>query len=259
MSPVTAKTSVTTVASVASVATLVGDPTRAEMLAVLLDGRAHTVGELARHAGVAVSTASGHLGRLLDGGLVAVEAQGRHRYHRLAGPEVASLLEQLHALAAQPPAPVRAPAALAYARTCYDHLAGTVAVALYDRLVDTGALHLGDAGPELAPAGAGILARLGVDTGAVAATEARGRRPLTRACLDWTERRPHLAGALGAALLDSLVAARWVVRQPSSRAVRVTDAGREGLTEALGGNGFRARSRRSPAPPPSAPPPPRTA
>lgn len=242
MSVVTTPPSATTMASVAA---LVGDPTRAEMLALLLDGRAHTVGELARHAGVAVSTASEHLGRLLDGGLVVVEPQGRHRYHRLAGPGVATVLEQLHALAAQPAVPVRAPAALAYARTCYDHLAGTVAVALYDRLVASGALRLGDAGPELAPAGAAVLARLGVDAGVVAAPGPRGRRPLTRACLDWTERRPHLAGALGAALLDSLMAARWVVRQPSSRAVHVTEAGRAGLAEALGDE-FRAPRRSAP-------------
>lgn len=221
--------------ALAAVAALVGHPTRAELLARMLDGRAHTVGELARHAGVALSTASEHLGRLVDGGLVEAVAQGRHRYHRLAGPEVAAALEHLQGLAAAVgPAPVpRVPAALAFARTCYDHLAGTVAVAVHDRLVATGALVVDDAGTRCSDTGANTVARLGVPAGVLAGRRTLGRRPFARPCLDWTERRPHLAGRLGAALLDAFVAQGWVARRPSSRAVDVTTTGRRALATQL--------------------------
>jgi DNA-binding transcriptional ArsR family regulator len=216
--------------ALAAVGSLVGDPTRAELLGALLDGRAHTVGELARHAGVAASTASEHLGRLLDGGLVAVAAQGRHRYYRLAGPEVAEVLEAMLALGAgRAPIPVRAPSALAYARTCYDHLAGTVGVALHDGLARTGSLAPGGV-PALTPEGEHLVSRLGVDAGALA-----GRtRPLMRTCLDWTERRSHVAGALGAALLTALLDRRWVVHRGPPRALAVTSTGRTALGELLG-------------------------
>jgi DNA-binding transcriptional ArsR family regulator len=215
----------------AAVGALLGDGTRADMLGVLLDGRAHTVGELARQAGVAPSTASEHLGRLLDGGLVAVSAQGRHRYYRLAGPEVAAVLEAVDALDRPPAAHrVRAPSALAHARTCYDHLAGTLGVALHDRLAATGSLTA--TGPALSAAGEALVAGLGVDPAAVAA--GGGRRPFVRTCIDWTERRPHLAGALGAAVLASLFDRRWLARGASSRAVTLTAAGRTGLGAVLG-------------------------
>ena len=222
----------------ATVGALVGDPTRAEIRATLLDGRAHTVGELARHAGVAVSTASEHLGRLLDGGLVAVEAQGRHRYHRLAGPEVAALIESIQGLAvASSPVAVTAPAALTFARSCYDHLAGTVAVAVYDGLVADGWLGVDDARPVLTPAGDRRFGALGIDV----AVLARRPRPVVRSCLDWTERRHHLAGALGAALLGVLVDRRWVVRRPSSRGLDVTDAGLVALADEFGVDLLRRR------------------
>jgi len=220
--------------ALAAVAALVGDPTRAGMLARMLDGRAHTTSELARDRGVALSTASQHLGRLVDGGLVEVVAQGRHRYHRLAGPEVAAVLERLHGLAAATaPVAVRAPAGLAFARTCYDHLAGTVAVAVHDRLLAAGALVGDDAGTRLTPAGEATVATLGVPAGAITDRATRGR-PIARPCLDWTERRPHLAGRLGAALLDAFVAQGWVRRRPSSRAVDITTTGRRALAAHLG-------------------------
>jgi DNA-binding transcriptional ArsR family regulator len=206
------------------------------MLARMLDGRAHTTSELARHCGVALSTASQHLGRLVDGGLVEVVAQGRHRYHRLAGPEVAAVLERLHGLAvATAPVPVRAPAALRFARTCYDHLAGTVAVAVHDRLLALGALVVDDAGTRLGPSGETTVVDLGVPATAITGPKSSpGGRPLARPCLDWTERRPHLAGRLGGALLDAFVAQGWVARRPSSRAVDVTTTGRRALAARLG-------------------------
>lgn len=219
---------------------LLGDRTRAGVLDALLDGRAHTVGELARHTGVSASTASEHLGRLLDGGLVAVEAQGRHRYYRLAGREVAELLESLLLPASLlvPTAPcaaraVRPPAALAFARTCYDHLAGALAVSLHDHLLATGVLAADDRGLLLTDAGATAFSALDIDVDGL-----RGRsRPLLRTCLDWTERRHHLAGGLGAALLDALLERCWVVRQPGSRAVRLTLAGASGLSDHFGYRG----------------------
>lgn len=221
--------------ALAAVAALVGDPTRAAMLARMLDGRAHTTSELARHCGVALSTASQHLGRLVDGSLVEVVAQGRHRYHRLAGAEVAAVLERLHGLAvAMAPAPVRAPAGLAFARTCYDHLAGTVAVAVHDRLLALGALVADDVGTRLGSTGEATLVDLGVPAAAIAARATVRGRPLARPCLDWTERRPHLAGRLGGALLDAFVAQAWVARRLSSRAVDVTTTGRRALAARLG-------------------------
>ena len=205
----------------AALGALLADPTRASLLAALLDGRARTVSELARHGGIAVSTASEHLARLLDAGFVAVEPQGRHRYHRLAGADIAAALEFIHALSpTSVPAP-RAPAALAFARTCYDHLAGTLAISLYEAVVernDAGQLRLRDPSR---------LEALGVDL-------RRGTRTPLRSCLDWTERRHHLAGAVGASLLHEIVSRRWLVPGPSPRALRLTAAGRSGLRDAFG-------------------------
>jgi DNA-binding transcriptional ArsR family regulator len=231
----------------AELGALFGGATRAQLLDLLLDGRASTVGELARASHVAMSTASEHLSRLLDAGLVRVHAQGRHRYYRLAGPEVAGLLEAMEALplpgaaaaqddpgAGQPEAPARnalqpgsrTPAELRFARTCYDHLAGSLAVALHDLLV-TGA---DDGAPELAPDAPAALALLGVDGNQPAGS----RRPRLRNCLDWSERKPHLAGATGAALLACLLDRGWLVRRRTPRAVRLTRAGRDALAAAFG-------------------------
>lgn len=217
-------------ADVAVVAGAIGHPARAAMLAALLGGRALPAGELARAAGVTPQTASAHLARLVDAGLVVAVRHGRHRYHELAGHEVAEVLEGLAALApTQAVTGLRAAgrrAAERAGRSCYDHLAGELGVALTDRLCALGALEersLGVADP--AP-----FAALGVDPAALGA----GRRPLTRACLDWTERRPHLAGALGAAVLTRALDAGWVARRPGGRAVAVTPVGAEALRERLG-------------------------
>ncbi|WP_329561777.1 ArsR/SmtB family transcription factor [Kitasatospora sp. NBC_01266] len=219
----------------AKVAGLLADGTRAAFCLALLDGRAWTAGELARHAGVAPATASEHLHQLVAGGLLAEQRQGRHRYLRLAGPAVAELIEQLVALAphsAAPPAPRSLSAAgrqhaLARGRTCYDHLAGSVGVAIFDAMAERGLLEQAG-GLRLTGDGAAWLDELGVGV------PSGGRRPAVLACVDWTERRPHLAGAVGAALCRHALAAGWVVRIGSTRAVAVTEGGRQVLRERLG-------------------------
>ncbi|WP_199432337.1 ArsR/SmtB family transcription factor [Qaidamihabitans albus] len=221
-------------AQLARLAALLADRTRAAFCVALLDGRAWTAGELAAHAGVAPSTASEHLDRLLAGGLLVQRRQGRHRYVELAGAEVAELLEGLLAHAGpgrERPRSLRsvtAAAALAQARTCYDHLAGRLGVAITDAMIRDGIL---DAATGFAFTGSG-LAWL-ADT--VGAGETRGgRRPLARACLDWTERRPHLAGAGGALLCRHFLDNGWVKRVGSGRAVRLTPAGGAALHALLG-------------------------
>lgn len=219
----------------AAVARLLGEPARAAMLDALLAGRALAAGELARVAGVSAATASEHLARLRAGGLVEVVAQGRHRYHRLASPDVAHALEALALIS--PPRPVRtlrqsrANRALALARTCYDHLAGRVGVAVHDALVGYGAVRAGTDGYLLTGPGAELLDGLGVEV-----ARARGaRRAFARPCLDFTERRTHLAGALGAAICDRFLAQGWLVRRGAGqRGLRVTDGGRRVLADALG-------------------------
>ncbi|MBB5695554.1 ArsR/SmtB family transcription factor [Muricoccus pecuniae] len=223
-------------AALAETAAALGDPARLGMLAALMDGRALTAGELARVAGVAPSTASGHLARLLEAGLLAQERQGRHRYHRLASPEVARVLEGLMALSAaqhrpsagSPPRTGPREAALREARTCYDHLAGRLAVGMADSMVARGHLRLGEDGGALTGSGEIFLASLGI------AVPGRAGRPFCRPCLDWSERRPHLAGSLGAALCRRLVEMNWVRRVPGSRAVEVTPPGWLGLREGFG-------------------------
>jgi DNA-binding transcriptional ArsR family regulator len=217
-------------ADIASVAAAIGHPARGAMLLAMLGGRALPATDLARAAGVSRSTASAHLAQLTSAGLVVVERQGRHRYHRLAGEEVAEAIERLAAIA--PPTPVRSlgesnrNTAQRAARSCYDHLAGELGVALTDRLCDAGALDRAT----LALLDPAPFAALGVDVAGLA----RGRRPLIRSCIDWTERRPHLAGALGAAVLATLLDAGWIVRRPRGRAVAVTPRGRAGLQDAIG-------------------------
>ena len=215
----------------AAIGALIGDPSRARMLDALMSGRALAAGELARVAGVGASTASEHLARLRDGGLVEVVAQGRHRYYRIAGPDVGVALEALsHISPALPVGTLRQAGharALGFARTCYDHLAGVCGVALHDALLAHEWL---TPAYDVTRAGEHALAGWGVD---VAAARAR-RRSFARGCLDWTERRPHLAGALAADITDGLVERGWFARRASdSRALRLTDAGRVGF-EALG-------------------------
>lgn len=222
---------------IAPVAALLADRGRAAMLTALLDGRALPAGELARAAGVTPQTASGHLARLLEGGLVTVVRQGRHRYYRLAGAEVAQAIEALGRLGGPVPVPVRSlrqsrrARALAVARTCYDHLAGRVGVLLFEALADRGLIEPSGAGEDgeyaLTPKGAEVLGDLGVGIPA-------GRRRFAVACLDWTERRPHLGGALGAALTGRLVELGWLERGRERRALVVTEEGRRGLTDVFG-------------------------
>ncbi|MFB4313965.1 ArsR/SmtB family transcription factor [Actinomadura sp. 21ATH] len=217
-------------ADIAPVAALMADRGRAAMLTALLDGRPLAAGELARTAGVSAPTASAHLGRLLDGGLVTVVKQGRHRYYRLAGADVAEVIEALSRISA--PVEVRSlrqsrqARRLHRARSCYDHLAGEAGVALYAALMDGGSL---DADFQATEKGAERFARLGIDVGSLR----KARRRFAGECLDWTERRPHLNGALGAALLARFIEIGWVERG-GDRELRVTEAGCAGLADSFG-------------------------
>ena len=272
-------------------ASLIAEPTRAAMITALLDDRPLAAGELARLAGVSPATASAHLTRLLNGGLVTMIKQGRHRYYQLAGPEVGAAMEALAHLSNATPVQIRSlresrdAAALAQARTCYDHLAGRAGVALLEALLAQGILAPAPGGGELAacgpnggghpegnggPAGGGpggngsadgahagyegrhvraapqapvrpeafevtpdgmaTLTSFGLNIGALERT----RRRFAGACLDWTERKPHLNGALGAAMTARLLGLGWIERGTRRRAVRVTPAGREGLAATFG-------------------------
>ncbi|HEU4732458.1 MAG TPA: metalloregulator ArsR/SmtB family transcription factor [Kofleriaceae bacterium] len=220
---------------IAGLAGALADPSRVAMLDALLDGNAHTIGALARHAGVTAATASGHLRRLVEQGLVAVARDGRERRVRLASPAVAQLLESAAALAAPATPPVATPATgtrareLRFARTCYDHLAGVVGVRVTGALLDRGWLRGGDDSFTATP---GLLAWL-ADHGHPLADEPPSRRPLARACLDWSERTPHLAGRAGAAVAELALAKQWVVRVRGSRALRLTPRGRAALAREL--------------------------
>lgn len=206
------------------------------MCLALLDGRAWTAGELAAHAGVAPSTATQHLHRLIGGGLLVERRQGRHRYVQLAGPSVAQLLEDLAARVERRPASpqglraVTASAALQRGRTCYDHLAGRLGVAVTDAMTNAGLLDQ-TGGFALTTAGlAWLTDRLGLSPESLRP----GKRPLARGCLDWTERRQHLAGLAGAKLCEAFLGNGWVVRIGSSRAVRLTPIGKVALRDRLG-------------------------
>ncbi|HET8613406.1 MAG TPA: winged helix-turn-helix domain-containing protein [Sphingomonas sp.] len=222
------------IARVAEIGALVGDPARAAMLTALLDGRALSAGELAACAGVAPQTASGHLARLAAAGLIRVERQGRRRYHRLASADVAAMLESMHVAGERAaPRPIRtgpADAALRAARSCYDHLAGRLAVDLADALTARGWVDLEGGDDGLSAAGAKALAEWGVDVPALRTAKRRFCRP----CLDWSERRPHVAGALGAAILDRGLALGWLRRRSDSRALIVTPIGAAGFRSRFG-------------------------
>jgi DNA-binding transcriptional ArsR family regulator len=223
-------------AELASLAGLFADRTRAAFCLALLDGRAWTASELAKRAGVAASTTSEHLDRLIGGGVLVERRQGRHRYVQLAGPQVADLIEALAAHVE----PVTKPAgtlkaatvasALARGRTCYDHLAGRLGVAITDAMTGRGFLDQ-DGGFALTDDGLGWLtAELGADPADLRST----RRPLARACLDWTERRSHLAGVAGAYICAHFRSKEWIRRIGSDRAVRLTPAGESALHDLLG-------------------------
>lgn len=220
---------------VAAVARLIGEPARAAMLDALMAGTALTAGELARVAKVSPATASQHLARLHEGGLIDRVVAGRHRYFRLTSTDVAHAIEALSMVA--PPRKVtslrqsRADAALRTARTCYDHLAGRVGVGIYRSLLDDEALVLGADGLELTGVGETRLAALGVDVAQVR----NRRRAFARTCLDFTERREHLAGALGAALCSRLLELGWLRHRTSGhRGLRVTEPGVAGLADSFG-------------------------
>jgi len=216
-------------ADLATVGALLAEPARAKVLLALADGRSLPASMLAAEAGVAASTASHHLARLTEAGFVCAVARGRHRYFTLAGPQVAELLEAAARVA--PPQPVTSlregtrAHALRYARRCYDHLAGRLGVAVADALQERGMLDAGGAGFTVTAEGADALADLGI-----------AARPgdLARCCLDWTEQRPHVAGALGRELLDCVLVLGWVSCDAGTRALRLTDAGRVGFPARLG-------------------------
>lgn len=230
-------------AAFAETAALVGDPARASMLAALMDGRALTATELAQAAGVTAQTASGHLARLTVAGLLAMERQGRHRYHRLASPAVAHMLESIMSVAAGDTGKDRTrtvrvgprDAALRRVRTCYDHLAGQLAVAIADRMTERGQIELSPDGGRVTEAGMRFLDGLGLDVAAVRARAARrrGGQVFCRPCLDWSERRPHIAGSLGAVLCTACFERGWMRRIAGSRAVAVTPKGKAILGEAF--------------------------
>jgi DNA-binding transcriptional ArsR family regulator len=236
-------------ADIAALASLLADPARCKVLLALDDGRALPASVLADEAGVSRPTASSHLGKLTDAGLLTVETHGRNRYYRLAGAEVGELLEQLGRLA--PSRPVRSlregtrAARLRSARTCYDHVAGRLGVAVMGNLLDREALVGGDghydprrdshdalSKPghdlryELTDIGRDFLIGIGVEM-------PTGKRPLVRYCVDWTEQRHHLSGGLGRAMLDRFLSAGWVKRVPRGRALTVTDDGRTALADAF--------------------------
>lgn len=219
---------------IAQIAALVGDPARANVLMALMDGRALTATELARFARVTPQTASGHLGKLAEAGLLAVERQGRYRYYRLGSRTVGQMLEGIMAVAEAGPARYRphwrGGDALRTARTCYDHLAGRLAVGIADSMAERGYVVLGEDGGVVTTAGMAHLAGLGIDVGAAADR----RRRFCRPCLDWSERRPHLAGSVGAALASRAMELKWVEPVKDSRAVTITSSGRRVFWDAFG-------------------------
>lgn len=213
-------------------ANLLGDPGRAAIVLSLMDGLALPAGELASIANVAPQTASGHLARLIDGGLLSMERQGRHRYYRLSSPEVADAIEALLVLTARPKSRERTVTAgsLAHARTCYAHLAGWLGVQIADELEHRGLLRI--SGPKLYSvtlSGRTWFQSLGIEI----PEETRAVSKLARRCLDWTERRHHVAGPLGCAMYKRLVELRWVVPIRGTRAVRVSLEGKSRLWELL--------------------------
>jgi len=231
----------TTTATFATIASLAGDPARAGMLHALMDGRALTASELARAAGVTAQTASGHLARMTAAGLVSVERQGRHRYHRLASAAVAHMMESIMQVAsAVEPARPRLTvgprdAALRAARTCYDHLAGRLGVALADAMAEQGYADLAGDGGIVTDAGLAFLGQIGVDIEALTARSTRrGARIMCRPCLDWSERRPHLAGAVGAALCALSFERSWIRRIEGTRAVAITPRGARVFRDTFG-------------------------
>jgi DNA-binding transcriptional ArsR family regulator len=226
---------------VARVGALVGEPARAGMLIALLDGRALTATELAAVAHITPATASRHLALLVEAGLLRVRQQGRHRYHQLASAEVARMLEGIMQLAAPQPGarrPVTGPrdATMRFARTCYDHLAGRLAVAIADRLVEAGAVRIEDETAVVTEVAADALQGLGLHAAALPG----GPRPPCRPCLDWGERRVHLAGRLGTLLCSHCVAQGWLLQKHGTRSLALTPAGATAFRHWLGSERWQA-------------------
>jgi DNA-binding transcriptional ArsR family regulator len=227
-------------AKFAAVASLVGDPARAGMLHALMDGRALTAKELARVAGVTPQTASSHLAQMSEIGLLGVEKQGRHRYHRLASQAVAQMIESIMQVASLLEEPQRRlsvgprDAALRQARTCYDHLAGRLGVALADAMVSGGYAELANDAGVMTESGMALLGRIGIDLDALTTCHKRAQRVLCRPCLDWSERRAHLAGSVGAAICTHSLEHGWVRRIPDTRAVAITPKGLRVFREQFG-------------------------
>ncbi|MDM5233956.1 ArsR/SmtB family transcription factor [Lysinibacillus pakistanensis] len=217
--------------NIAEIASLLGETSRATMLASMMDGRFHTASELAYMAAIKPQTASFHLAKLVDGKLVKVEKQGRHRYFRLAGEDIAQLLESF--LAMSPPPEVRSlkqssqMKVLQDARTCYDHLAGKLGVQLTESLLNASYLELDQKQFVITTEGEKFFADFGLDLDEFK----KMRRSFSHACLDWSERRYHLGGALGHGLLTHFLNLEWITRVPSIRAIKVTEKGRTGFKE----------------------------
>jgi DNA-binding transcriptional ArsR family regulator len=219
------------------IANLLADPARAMMLWTLIDGTTRPAGELAYAASISAPSASAHLAKLVEGGLLTAEVQGRHRYFRIASADIASLLETMASLelscrprAPRPAMPRLVPVQFLHARTCYGHLAGELAVKILEAMLRSRWLTVDGRDLALMPAGKKELERIGID---VAALQGR-RRVLARACVDLTQRRAHLGGSLGDALLQRFVSRGWVQRQRRSRVVNITPAGHESFREVFG-------------------------
>lgn len=217
-----------TISSMAEVAALVGEPARAAMLQAMMDGRALTAGELAGVANITPQTASAHLGQLCSSGLVSVMQQGRYRYHRLASPQVAQLLESLMVVAAGTLTPRTGPRdmSLRTARTCYDHIAGQLGVGIADAMKQQGFVEIDDDAGILTASGGEFLARQGITLEQSPERRRTRALPLCRLCLDWSERRPHLSGRLGVELCRHSLELGWIRRRQGSRALDVTPEGR---------------------------------
>lgn len=220
--------------NIAKVGALIGDPARANILLSLMDGMARTATELAYVAGVSPQTASSHLAKLIEGKFLTMARQGRHRYYRIANPQVAEAIEGLSRIAGDGPTHHRRPGprdeAMRHARYCYDHFAGRLGVLLANALLAQGSLVRQGDDFFVTESGEKALTGFGIDLDAV-----RGRRrAFARACMDWSERRPHVAGALGAALAARCIELGWVKRVRGSRTVEITEAGRKGLRDTFG-------------------------
>ncbi|MDT8837486.1 ArsR family transcriptional regulator [Paraburkholderia fungorum] len=222
--------------NISSVAHLIAEPVRSVMLITLVDGSAMSAGALARAAGVTAQTASSHLAKLLDGGLLSVESKGRHRYYRLAGAHVSHVLESLATIGPVTPAwrhtPNRPAQALRFARCCYDHLAGQISIAVTQSMLTRGFIvEAGERQYAVTAPGCEWLQQLGIDMNDPAFSQASEH---ARQCLDWTERQYHVAGPLGARLMDAFLAWGWISRSSATRSVSVTALGWEGLKQHFG-------------------------